>query len=192
LLGVYDRNVDARRQLEAMANVRDLLPAWHVDPPIPADELMGDYHAAEAATGVGWNYLAAINLVETRFGSVNGVSTAGAQGPMQFLPSTFAGYGQGGDIHSPRDSIMAAGRFLAASGFANNPDGALFAYNNSNNYVRAVDQYASLIGADPAAFATFYRWDVYFATTAGDVLLPIGYAEAAPIPVADYLATHPQ
>ena len=192
LVGVYDRNVEARRQLEAMANVRDMLPAWHVDPPIPADELMGDYHAAQAETGVGWNYLAAINLVETRFGSVNGVSTAGAQGPMQFLPSTFAGYGQGGDIHSPRDSIMAAGRFLAASGFANNPDRAIFAYNHSNNYVRAVDQYASLIGADPAAFATFYRWDVYFATTAGDVLLPIGYAEAAPIPVADYLATHPQ
>jgi soluble lytic murein transglycosylase-like protein len=192
LLNVYDRNVDARRQLEAMANVRDVLPAWHVDPPIPADELMGDYHAAEAETGVGWNYLAAINLVETRFGSISGVSTAGAQGPMQFLPSTFAGYGQGGDIHSPRDSIMAAGRFLAASGFANNPDRAIFAYNRSNNYVRAVDQYASLIGADPAAFATFYRWDVYFATTAGDVLLPIGYAEAAPIPVADYLATHPQ
>jgi soluble lytic murein transglycosylase-like protein len=192
LLGVYDRNVDARRQLEAMANVRDMLPAWHVDPPVPSDELMGDYHAAAAETGVGWNYLAAINLVETRFGSINGVSTAGAQGPMQFLPSTFAGYGQGGDIHSPRDSIMAAGRFLAASGFANDPDRAIFAYNRSNNYVRAVDQYASLIGADPAAFATFYRWDVYFATTAGDVLLPIGYAEAAPIPVADYLATHPQ
>jgi soluble lytic murein transglycosylase-like protein len=192
LLGVYDRNVDARRQLEAMANVRDMLPAWHVDPPIPADELMGDYHAAEAESGVGWTYLAAINLVETRFGSINGVSTAGAQGPMQFLPSTFAGYGQGGDIHSPRDSILAAGRFLAASGFANNPDGAIYGYNHSNNYVRAVDDYASLIGTDPAAFATFYRWDVYFATTAGDVLLPIGYAEAAPIPVADYLATHPQ
>jgi transglycosylase-like protein with SLT domain len=192
LLGVYDRNVDARRQLQAMANVRDMLPAWHVDPPIPADELMGDYHAAEAESGVGWNYLAAINLVETRFGSINGVSTAGAQGPMQFLPSTFAGYGQGGDIHAPRDSIMAAGRFLAASGFANNPDRAIYAYNHSNNYVRAVDQYASLIASDPAAFATFYRWDVYFATTAGDVLLPIGYAEAAPIPVAEYLATHPQ
>jgi soluble lytic murein transglycosylase-like protein len=192
LVGVYDRNVDARRQLEAMANVRDMLPAWHVDPPIPADELMGDYHAAEAETGVGWTYLAAINLVETRFGSINGVSTAGAQGPMQFLPSTFAGYGQGGDIHSPRDSIMAAGRYLAASGFATDPDRAIFAYNHSNNYVRAVDQYASLIGADPAAFATFYRWDVYFATTAGDVLLPIGYAEASPIPVGDYLATHPQ
>jgi hypothetical protein len=192
LLDVYARNVDARRQLQAMSQGRDTLPAWHVDPPVPADELMGDYHAAEAETGVGWNYLAAINLVETRFGSINGVSTAGAQGPMQFLPTTFGAYGQGGDIHSPRDSIMAAGRFLAASGFANDPDHAIYVYNHSNQYVRAVDQYASLIGADPAAFATYYRWDVYFVTTAGDVLLPIGYAEASPIPVGDYLATHPQ
>jgi membrane-bound lytic murein transglycosylase B len=192
LVDVYDRNVDARRQLEAMADARDTLPAWRVDPPVPADELMADYHAAEAETGVGWNYLAAINLVETRFGSINGVSTAGAQGPMQFLPTTFGAYGQGGDIHSPRDSIMAAGRFLAASGFANDHDHAIHVYNHSNQYVRAVDQYASLIGADPAAFATFYRWDVYFVTTAGDVLLPIGYAEASPIPVGVYLASHPQ
>jgi len=192
LVDVYDRNVDARRQLQAMSNVRDTLPAWRVDPPVPADELMADYHAAEAETGVGWNYLAAINLVETRFGSINGVSTAGAQGPMQFLPATFGAYGQGGDIHSPRDSIMAAGRFLAAGGFANDHDHAIYVYNHSNQYVRAVDQYASLIGADPAAFATYYRWDVYFVTTAGDVLLPIGYAEASPIPVGAYLATHPQ
>ncbi len=45
---------------------------------------------AEAATGVGWNYLAAVNLIETRLGSIAGTSTAGAQGPMQFLPSTGA------------------------------------------------------------------------------------------------------
>ena len=67
---------------------------------------------AESESGVGWNYLAAINLIETRLGSIAGVSTAGAQGPMQFLPSTFAAYGQGGDINSPHDSIMAAGRTL--------------------------------------------------------------------------------
>lgn len=112
LVGVYDRNLDARRQLQAMTPAKDTLPAWRIEPPVPADELISDYHAAEAETGVGWNYLAAINLVETRFGSINGMSTAGAQGPMQFLPSTFATYGQGGDINSPRDSIMAAARFL--------------------------------------------------------------------------------
>ncbi|GLE50733.1 hypothetical protein ATCCBAA256_03200 [Mycobacterium montefiorense] len=192
LTDVYDRNVDARRQLQAMAQVRDTVPAWRIDPPTPADELMGYYHAAEADSGVGWNYLAAINLVETRFGSIHGVSTAGAQGPMQFLPSTFASYGQGGDVNSPRDSIMAAGRYLAANGFANDRDHAIYGYNHAHQYVQAVDQYAALIAADPATFATFYRWDVYYVTTAGDVLLPIGYAATSPIPVADYLAGNPQ
>jgi membrane-bound lytic murein transglycosylase B len=192
LLDVYDRNVDARRQLTAMTSVRGTLPAWRVEPPAPADELLGYYHQAESESGVGWNYLAAINLIETRLGSIVGLSTAGAQGPMQFLPSTFAGYGQGGDINSPRDSIMAAGRFLAAHGFASDRDHAIYGYNHANEYVRAVDQYAALIAADPAAFASYYRWDVYCYTTSGDVLLPIGYAATSPIPVADYLATHPQ
>jgi soluble lytic murein transglycosylase-like protein len=192
LLDVYDRNVDARRQLHAMTVVRDTLPAWRIDPPAPAGELLGYYHQAESESGVGWNYLAAINLIETRLGSIAGVSTAGAQGPMQFLPGTFAAYGQGGDINSPRDSIMAAGRYLAANGFANDRDHAIYLYNHANEYVRAVDQYAALIGADPAAFATYYRWDVYCYTTAGDVLLPIGYAETSPILAADYVAAHPQ
>jgi Transglycosylase SLT domain len=191
LTGVYDQNVDARRQLQAMTQPKSTLPAWRVQPPVPADELMGYYHAAEAESGVAWNYLAAINLVETRFGSIAGVSTAGAQGPMQFLPSTFAGYGNGGDINSPRDSIMAAARYLAASGFAADRDHAIYAYNHSHQYVQAVDDYAALV-TDPAAFSACYRWDVYYATTAGDVLLPIGYAEGSPIPVGDYLATHPQ
>jgi hypothetical protein len=111
---------------------------------------------------------------------------------MQFLPSTFAGYGEGGDIHSPRDSIMAAGRYLAANGFANDRDPAIYRYNNANEYVQAVNQYAAVLAADPAAFAGYYRWDVYYYTTAGDVLLPIGYTATSPIPVEDYLATHPQ
>jgi hypothetical protein len=192
LLDTYDRNVDARRQLTSMTFVRDTLPAWRIEPPAPADELLGYYHQAESASGVGWNYLAAINLIETRLGSIVGDSTAGAQGPMQFLPSTFAAYADGGDIHSPRDSIMAAGRYLAANGFANDRDHAIYAYNHANAYVHAVDQYAAVIGADPAAFATYYRWDVYCYTTAGDVLLPIGYAATSPIPAADYVASHPQ
>ena len=133
-----------------------------------------------AASGVGWNYLAAINLIETRFGSIVGDSTAGAQGPMQFLPSTFAGYGEGGDIHSPRDSILAAGRYLAANGFAGDPDHAIYRYNHADQYVRAVNDFAAVLAADPAAFAGYYNWDVYYATTAGDVLLPIGYAESGP------------
>jgi hypothetical protein len=45
---------------------------------------------------------------------------------------------------------------------------------------------------DPGAFGGFYRWEVYYKTTAGDVLLPIGYAESVRIPVGDYLSNHPQ
>ena len=108
------------------------------------------------------------------------------------MPSTFAAYGGGGDILSPHDSIMAAGRMLAANGFAHDPDRALFRYNNSDLYVRAVNDYAAVFATDPSAFGGYYRWDVYYHTTAGDVLLPIGYLATAPIPVAEYLATHPQ
>jgi hypothetical protein len=194
LLGTYDRNVDARRRLTALSGgeAKDTLPAWRIDPPAPADALLGYYHEAEAATGVGWNYLAAINLIETGFGRIIGVSTAGADGPMQFLPSTFATYGDGGDIHSLHDSIMAAGRFLAANGFADDHDHAIFRYNNSGHYVGAVNDYAAVLASDPAALAGYYRWDVYYNTTAGDVLLPIGYAATERVPVADYLASHPR
>lgn len=192
LLQVYDLNVDARRQLTALAEVRDAVPAWHIVAPAPADELLAYYREAEAATGVGWNYLAAINLVETRLGSVVGPSSAGAQGPMQFLPSTFAAYGEGTDIYSPRDSIMAAGRYLAANNFAADPDGAIYRYNHASQYVQAVNDYAAVLAADPAAFTGYYRWEVYLKTADGDLLLPIGYASDVPVPVQEYRATHPQ
>ncbi|MFN3002118.1 N-acetylmuramoyl-L-alanine amidase-like domain-containing protein [Mycolicibacterium wolinskyi] len=191
LLETYDRNVDARRQLNAMSKrAKDTLPAWRIVAPRPVDELMGYYRKAEAASGVGWNYLAAINFIETGFGRIAGVSTAGAQGPMQFMPSTFAAYGGGGDIHSPHDAIMAAGRYLAANDFANNPDYALYRYNNSNQYVRAISAYAAVLAADPGALAGYYRWDVVYNSTAGDVTLPVGYTASEPVPVADYLKTH--
>ena len=192
LTQVYDLNIDARRQLNAMAIVRDTLPAWRIQPPAPAEQLLGFYREAQAATGVGWNYLAAINLIETRFGSIAGTSTAGALGPMQFMPATWAAYGQGGDVTAPRDAIMAAGRYLAASGFAADPSRAIFAYNHANEYVRAVSDYAAVLAADPSTFGHYYLWDVYYFTTAGDVLLPIGYSAGERIPVADYLAAHPQ
>jgi soluble lytic murein transglycosylase-like protein len=194
LLETYDRNVDARRQLTAMSQgyAQPTLPAWRIEAPPPADELLGYYREAESASGVGWTYLAAINLIETGFARVAGVSSAGARGPMQFLPSTFTAYGKGGDILSPHDSIMAAGQYLAAHGFPDNRDYALYRYNNSNHYVRAVNDYAAVLARDPAALAGYHRWDVYYNTTAGDVLLPIGYSATSPIPVADYLVTHPQ
>ena len=194
LLGIYDYNIDARHQLNGLLgdHPKDTLPAWRIDAPAQANELLGYYREAESATGVGWNYLAAINQIETTFGRVVGLSSAGAHGPMQFMPSTFAAYGGNSDILSPHDSIIAAGRYLAANGFAQDPDHALFRYNNSDLYVRAVKDYAAVLASDPSAFAGYYRWDVYYRTTAGDVLLPIGYVAVSPIPVADYLAEHPQ
>lgn len=189
---VFDRNIDARRQLNAMAEVRDTLPAWRIVPPAPADQLLGYYREAEAAYGVPWNYLAAINLIETRFGSIVGTSTAGAQGPMQFMPATWAEYGQGGNLRDPRDAILGAARYLAANGFAADPDHAIFRYNNARQYVRAVNDFAAVMAADPSTFGSYYLWDVYYFTTAGEVLLPIGYDQPVRIPVADYLATHPQ
>jgi hypothetical protein len=54
------------------------------------------------------------------------------------------------------------------------------------------DLFDTVLAADPAAFAGYYRWDVYYRTTAGDVWLPVGYMSTSPIPVEDYLADHPQ
>ena len=89
-------------------------------------------------------------------------------------------------------TTQAAGNYLAASGFAANPDRAIYAYNRANEYVRAVKDYAAILADDPGSFGGYYRWDVYYNTTAGDVLLPIGYAQSQRIPVGEYLATHPQ
>ncbi|MEH3128941.1 MAG: lytic transglycosylase domain-containing protein [Mycolicibacterium neoaurum] len=194
LVAVYDLNITARRHLDALltTEANATLPAWRVVAPRPADELLDHYREAEAVSGVGWNYLAAVNLVETRLGSITGTSSAGAQGPMQFLPSTFAAHCAGGDIHDPRDAILAAGRYLAANAFVDDPAHALFRYNNSDDYVAAVQAYAAVLAADPRAFAGFYRWEVYYRTTAGDVLLPVGYERLTPVPAVEYIATHPQ
>ena len=67
----------------------DSLPAWAVIDPLPVDELLADYRDAEAMTGIAWYWLAAIHLQETRMGRIVGTSSAGAVGPMQFLPSTW-------------------------------------------------------------------------------------------------------
>ncbi|HVM00094.1 MAG TPA: hypothetical protein VM324_12445, partial [Egibacteraceae bacterium] len=83
------------------------LPAWRIVPPPPADELKSYYHEAELATDVPWTYLAAVNLVETRMGRIRGDSVAGAQGPMQFMPATWAEWGEG-SVHDHRDAILAA------------------------------------------------------------------------------------
>ena len=95
-----------------------------------------------AAHRVPWTYLAAINLVETRMGRIRGTSTAGARGPMQFIPATWAAYGAGGDVNDPGDAILGAARLLKANGAPGDMAGALWHYNQSASYVRAVSAYA--------------------------------------------------
>src|SRR3546814_13420666 len=94
----------------------DSLPAWRIVAPPPAEELLAHYQAAEAEFGVPWEILAAVNLVETGMGRIRGVSVAGAQGPMQFMPATWAAFGHGGDVNDYRDAIMGAARHPAPHG----------------------------------------------------------------------------
>ena len=115
-------NVEARLAFRSMhpvspADLADELPAWRILQPPPAADLLRFYRDAERRFGVDWEYLAAINLVETAFGRIRGTSVAGAQGPMQFLPTTWDIYGAGGDINDPHDAILAAGRLLRSNGF---------------------------------------------------------------------------
>lgn len=188
-------NVAARREFRSMhTTLSRTLPAWRIVEPEPADDLMRFYRDAEAAYGVGWEYLAAINLVETAMGRIRGTSVAGAQGPMQFIPTTWARWGRG-DVNDPADAIMAAARYLASNGFTRGPRGvasALFEYNNHPAYVRGVTSYARLMERRPRAFLAYHQWDVYYLTTEGDVVLPVGYERTRPVPVRRYLAAHPQ
>jgi membrane-bound lytic murein transglycosylase B len=167
-------DVDASVELRAITPPRTSLPNWRIIAPRPQAELLADYQQAQAASGVPWQYLAAINLVETRMGRIVGLSSGGARGPMQFIPSTWARYGRG-DIENAHDAILAAGRFLSTNGAPANMSGALFAYNPSQHYVRAVTLYAQQMQADPRAFGGYYNWLVYVSTTRGDALLPEGY-----------------
>lgn len=131
----------------------------HLVPPLPAAALLADYRRAEARFGVRWQLLAAVNLVESAFGRVVNRSSAGAQGPMQFLPSTWRAYGLGGNVHDARDAILGAANYLHRSGAPGDERRALFAYNRSTLYVDAVLAYARVMARDPLGFAAYYAWE---------------------------------
>jgi membrane-bound lytic murein transglycosylase B len=127
-------------------------------PPEPAGRLLGYYREAHARSGVAVPLLAAVNLVESAFGRLRNDSTAGAQGPMQFIRATWASYGNGGDVHDPHDAILGAGRFLHAAGAPGDERSALLRYNPSPLYVTAVSAYARLMRRDPRAYYALYAW----------------------------------
>jgi len=104
--------------------------------------------AARYCPGLSWTVLAAIGQIESADGQNMGPSTAGALGPMQFLPSTWRtwgidGFGDTGtpDIMNPFDAVPSAARLLCADGAAGGGQqlrGAIFDYNHATWYVDEV------------------------------------------------------
>jgi membrane-bound lytic murein transglycosylase B len=168
-------DVRAGASLRALGGPQRRLPDWRIIPPPAPTELLAHYREAQRRTGVHWTYLAAIHLVETRMGRIRGLSTAGARGPMQFLPPTWDLYGAGGDITDPRDAILAAARLLKANGAPGDMAEALWHYNPSDYYVRAVSEYARTMQRSSAAYRGYWHWRVLYRHTRGTYLLPVGY-----------------
>ena len=167
-------NISAVQQTDDLNGASSALPHWRIIAPPPPEVLLGYYREAQQASGIQWQYLAAINLIETNMGRIQGLSSAGAQGPMQFMPATWASYGNG-DVNNPHDAILAAGRYLQAHGGPSNMTRAIYAYNPSMLYVRAVQLYAQQMFANERTFLAYYNWEVYVQTKSGEVLLPEGF-----------------
>jgi hypothetical protein len=159
--------VVGRRHLAAIRRSPGRLPRVRVADAAPAAELRRDYDAAQRRFGVHWSILAAINFLESAFGRIRSASEAGARGPMQFLPSTWREYGMGGDIDAPHDAILAAAHYLDRAGARRDIDRALFAYNHSMSYVRAIRPFARRMRADERTFLTYYAWQVFVRTPRG-------------------------
>jgi hypothetical protein len=118
--------------------------------------LLPIYQAAGIEYGIRWEVLAGINEIETDYGRNLNVSTAGALGWMQFMPSTWKQYGVDAnhdgkkDPFNPVDAIFAAARYLKAAGADSDIRQAIFAYNHADWYVDSVLMRARLIGGTPA------------------------------------------
>lgn len=164
----------ANRELRRLTKARTELPPWRIIDPPASVVLVDAYKTAADEFGIDWTYLAAIHLSETRMGRIEGDSTAGARGPMQFLPSTWEAYGQG-DITDPHDAIRAAAFYLADHGAPQDMDGALWAYNHSDRYVEAVKAHARIMQRDERAYHAFHGWQVYYRLESGDQVLEVGY-----------------
>jgi membrane-bound lytic murein transglycosylase MltF len=147
-------DVLAHRELARLTPARPL-SAFRVGPAAAAAKLRAYYGEAERRSGIPWQVLAAVNYVESDFGRVRQSSVAGAQGPMQFMPSTWAAYGRG-DVHDPHQAVLGAARFLNAAGGTVDERAALHRYNPSWAYVDAIERYAGRIRRDPRAFLVFY------------------------------------
>ncbi|MBB2899594.1 hypothetical protein FHR75_000382 [Kineococcus radiotolerans] len=128
---------------------------------VPAREVATDYsdlyvRAAATCAGMRPALLAAVGQVESGHGRTTGPSSAGALGPMQFMPATFAAYGVDGggdgvrDVQDPADAVFSAANYLCANGGGKGRDGesgALFRYNHADWYVTMVQRIADELQA---------------------------------------------
>ena len=118
--------------------------------------LLPIYQACGTEYGIPWQILASINKIETAFGTNLNVSSAGAMGWMQFIPSSWDAYGVDAngdgrkDPYNPVDAICAAANYLKAAGGTENLYDAIFAYNHADWYVQEVLLYARAYGKLPA------------------------------------------
>ncbi len=118
--------------------------------------LLPIYQACGTEYGIPWEVLAAINKIETGFGTNLNLSSAGAVGWMQFLPSSWEMYGVDAngdgrkDPYNPVDAICAAASYLKAAGGNKDLYGAIFAYNHADWYVQEVLLYARAYGKLPS------------------------------------------
>jgi transglycosylase-like protein with SLT domain/peptidase M23-like protein len=118
--------------------------------------LLPIYQACGTEYGIPWEVLAAINKIETGFGTNLNVSSAGAVGWMQFLPSSWETYGLDAngdgrkDPYNPVDAICAAAHYLKVAGGDKNLYQAIFSYNHADWYVQEVLLYARAYGKLPS------------------------------------------
>jgi hypothetical protein len=117
--------------------------------------LLPIYQACGTEYGIPWEVLAAINKIETGFGTNLNVSSAGAVGWMQFLPSSWEMYGLDAngdgrkDPYNPVDAICAAAHYLKIAGGDHDLYKAIFSYNHADWYVQEVLLYARAYGKLP-------------------------------------------
>jgi hypothetical protein len=118
--------------------------------------LLPIYQACGTEYGIPWEVLASINKIETGFGTNLNVSSAGAVGWMQFLPSSWEAYGVDAngdgrkDPYNPVDAICAAAHYLKLSGGTGDLYNAILSYNHADWYVEEVLLYARAYGKLPS------------------------------------------
>jgi hypothetical protein len=163
-----------RDEVQAQVGLNKLARGWPIRPKREyrtgraehATTLWRFYGKAKRRFGVSRSILAAVNLLESSLNRLRSNSVAGAQGPMQFLPSTWDAYGMGGDIHDPHDAILGAANYLHASGAPRDNATALYHYNPSELYVDAVLRYARRMRS-AAEFRFYYARSLFVRAKGG-------------------------